>query len=175
MDGLTNSGLTKRMSMERVKLMKVIHSPRFGQLHYEEEQVITFPQGLPGFETFTRYVLLPLDEQDEQPFYFLQSVEEGDLSFLVLNPLRFFPDYEVELSDAVVDKLQIEKPEDVSLFTTVTVRGALEEATTNLKAPLVINVPKRLGKQVVVENKDYLIKQPLFVSHNEQVSVGQKG
>jgi flagellar assembly factor FliW len=154
--------------------MNWIQSAQFGRIEYSDEQVITFPKGLPGFDTYTRFTLFPLSDQEELPFYFLQSVEEGDLGFLVLNPFQFFPDYELKLDDDVVEQLHIEKPEDVLVLTTVTVPDTLQRATTNLKAPLVINVPKRLAKQVVLENRNYLIKQPLFMTE-QQAAQGQKG
>lgn len=142
--------------------MPVIHSARFGPLEYDPQQVITFPKGIPGFETFTQYILLPLDQEQSHPFYILHSVEDGELSFVVLDTLRFFPNYEIKLPDEVVEELQIEKPEDVVILSTVTVRGDWQRATTNLKAPLVINAVKQIGQQVVLEQSEYLIKQPLF-------------
>lgn len=142
--------------------MNVIQSARFGPLEYNPKQVITFPKGLLGFDHFTQYILFPLDGEQRIPFYVLHSVEEGELSFVVLDTLRFFPSYEIKLADEIVDYLQIEKPQDVLILTTVTVQGDWQVATTNLKAPLVINVVKQLGQQVVIDRSEYLIKQPLF-------------
>lgn len=147
--------------------MNVIESSRFGPLEYDSQQVITFPKGLPGFDTFTRYILFPLDQEQNLPFYLLHSVEDGELSFIVLDTLRFFPNYEVNLADEIVAQLQIDKPEDVLILTTVTVRGEWQKATTNLKAPLVINAVKRLGEQVVLDHSPYLIKQPLFKAQGD--------
>lgn len=157
--------------------MNVIHSARFGPLQYDPQQVITFPKGIPGFDTFTQYILLPLDQEQSHPFYILHSVEDGKLSFMVLDTLRFFPSYEIKLADEVVEELQIEKPEDVLILSTVTVRGDWQTATTNLKAPLVINTVKRLGQQVVLDQSEYLIKQPLFEpkENNAHGSRAQEG
>lgn len=142
--------------------MKVIQSTRFGPVEYDPQQVITFPKGLLGFDTFKRYILLPLDREQNVPFYILHSVEEGELSFVVLDTVRFFPGYVIELTDEIVNQMEIEKLDDVLILTTVTVQGDWQTATTNLKAPLVINAAKHLGQQVVIDRSEYLIKQPLF-------------
>ncbi|WP_053360817.1 flagellar assembly protein FliW [Bacillus sp. FJAT-27251] len=149
-----------------------IQTVRFGEMEVDESRLITFEKGIPGFEEDKRYVLLPADEQGETPFFFLQSVERAELSLLLLDSFSFFEGYDVELGDSLIGKLEIEKPEDVLVLTTVTAKGGLKEATTNLKAPIVINHSKRLGMQVVLENKSYMVKQPLFL-HQEKAAIGQ--
>jgi flagellar assembly factor FliW len=143
---------------------------RFGEIEVAEENVISFSKGILGFDDLKRFVLFPADEKQDTPFYFLQSVEEGNLCFFILNTFSFFPEYDIELEDSSVVELEVEKPEDVLVFTIVTVQGNLKEATTNLKAPVIININKRQAKQIVIEKGDYLIKQPLF-SKDEKPSL----
>ena len=64
----------------------------------------------------------------------------------------------------MVERLQLEDPTDAIVLTTVTAKGDISGATTNLKAPLVINNKKQMGMQIVLNNKDYQIKQALFQS-----------
>jgi flagellar assembly factor FliW len=143
---------------------------RFGEIEVTEENVINFSKGILGFDDLKKFALFPADEKQETPFYFLQSVEEGSLCFFLLDTFSFFSEYDIELEDSSVTELGVEKPEDVLVFTIVTVQGDLKEATTNLKAPVIINLNKRLAKQVVIEKGDYLIKQPLF-SKDEKPSL----
>lgn len=150
-----------------------IDSARLGRLEYTEKQVIAFPQGLPGFDTYTRYLLLPLEEKTTPVYFYLQSLEEGDLGFLLIDPFYFFTDYECHLSNEIVETLRIEKEEDVLILTTVTVPGTIERATTNLKAPLVFNMAQRLALQVLLEDTRYLIKQPLFLTKPEAQGKGR--
>lgn len=149
-----------------------IQTVRFGEIEVAESQLITFLKGIPGFDEVKKYVLLPADESGESPFFFLQSAEKAEISFLLLDTFSFFNDYDVKLDDAVIEKLEIDKPEDVIVLTTVTVQGDLQQATTNLKAPLVINHTKLLGTQIVLDNRPYMIKQPLF-KDNQKAAVGQ--
>ena len=139
-----------------------IQTSRFGEIEIADSRVITFEKGIPGFEEYKEYVLLPMDEKEESPFFFLQSIDTTEIEFFLVDPFTFFKDYDVKLEEQMVERLELEEPTDALVLTTVTVKGDIKEATTNLKAPLVINNNKQLGMQIVLDNKNYQIKQPLF-------------
>ncbi|WP_342542738.1 flagellar assembly protein FliW [Paenisporosarcina sp. FSL H8-0542] len=141
-----------------------IQTTRFGEIEVEDSSVITFNKGIPGFEEYMKYVLLPADENEESPFFFLQSIDEEEVNFFLVDPFSFFKEYNINLEEQMVDRLELKDPTDAIVLTTVTATGEIKDATTNLKAPLVINNNRHLGMQIVLDNKDYLIKQPLFQS-----------
>jgi len=147
-----------------------IQTTRFGELEIADSRVITFNKGIPGFEESKKFVLIPADETGETPFYFLQSIDIEELSFFLVDPFTFFKEYDIKLDEQMVERLELESPTDALVLTTVTANVELTDATTNLKAPLVINTNKQLGMQVVLDNKDYLIKQPLFQNSEKAVS-----
>jgi flagellar assembly factor FliW len=155
-----------------------VQTSRFGEIEVQPEQVITFAKRILAFEEYKEFILLPADEKEETSFYFLQSVEDKDVCFFLLDTLSFFPEYDIEIDQTTVNELDIKEPEEVFVSTIITVKGNLQEATTNLKAPLVINVAQKEGKQIVLEQGNYLIKQPLFSqSHaqNAKKTQGKKG
>ncbi|WKA53936.1 flagellar assembly protein FliW [Planococcus shixiaomingii] len=139
-----------------------IQTTQFGELKIADNRIITFEKGIPGFEESKQYILLPADENGESPFFFLQSIDIEELSFFLVDPFSFFKDYDVKLEEKMVERLALEDAADVIVLTTVSVTGEMKDATTNLKAPLVINNMKQLGMQTVLDNKTYQIKQPLF-------------
>ena len=143
-----------------------IQTEQFGEIELTEERAITFNKGIPGFEEVKDYVLIPADAQEESPFFFLQSIEQVEVSFFLVDPFTFFKDYDIKLEEQMVERLQLEEPTDAIVLTTVTVKGDISGATTNLKAPLVINNKKQQGMQIVLNNKDYEIKQALFQTDN---------
>lgn len=149
-----------------------IQSERFGEVEVADSSIITFNKGIPGFEEYKKYALLPADESGETPFFFLQSIEKEVVSFFVVDPFSFFKEYDINLEDQLVERLQLENAADAIVLTTVTVKGEIKDATTNLKAPLIINNNKQLGMQIVLDNKNYQIKQPLF-QHSPKAVVGQ--
>ena len=68
-----------------------IKSTRFGELDVAENDVIHFSQGLPGFPEEYHFALLPQGE--ESPFFFLQSTQDPNLTFLLVDPFAFFAEY----------------------------------------------------------------------------------
>ena len=72
-----------------------IQSTRFGRLNVDDDRVMTFPNGLLGFPSYTRFALIQTGQ--ENYFFWLQSVDEPNLAFVVTDPSLFFKDYEVPI------------------------------------------------------------------------------
>ncbi|QHS23290.1 flagellar assembly protein FliW [Virgibacillus sp. MSP4-1] len=131
----------------------------FGEIDIEKEKVITFENGLPGFQDEQEYTLLNLP--DNQAFQILQSVHTRELAFVLTVPYFIYEDYEFDLDQGTVSQLDIEKPEDVTVYSIVTLHDSLKNSTLNLQAPVVINVKNNRGKQVVLTDTHYKTKHPL--------------
>ncbi|GIP35599.1 flagellar assembly protein FliW [Paenibacillus sp. J2TS4] len=139
--------------------MKITTS-RFGELDIEESSIIYFTQGIPGFEELSKYVLIY--PEDSQPFAYLQSLEWGELAFIVTDPFLFNPQYQFEVTDHQKEELQIKSNEDISVWVIVTVTNRLQEATMNLMAPIIVNAKSKKAKQFVLHNTSYQTKHPLL-------------
>lgn len=137
----------------------LIQTTRFGEIEIEQSQIITFPQGLPGF--MEKKDFIPIEYKEGSPFKFLQSIDEPDLAFVMINPFNIFNDYELDITEQDKDLLEIEKPEDVNVYIIVTVNSGGTDVTVNLQAPLVFNITKGLGKQIILHNSPYPIRYPL--------------
>ncbi|MBO8167956.1 MAG: flagellar assembly protein FliW [Thermoanaerobacteraceae bacterium] len=138
-----------------------LETKRFGKIQVAEEKILHFQNGLLGFEGLSKFVLLDIDENPA--FKWLQSAEDMGLSFLLVDPFLVAKDYSVELDDDLLAELEIERQEDVLVYTIVTVPpSGFKDATTNLVGPLVINWRKNRAKQVVLEDESLAIKYPLF-------------
>ncbi|WP_367643855.1 flagellar assembly protein FliW [Brevibacillus brevis] len=125
-----------------------------------------FEDGIPGFSHLQFFQLL---QEEESPFFIIQSTEEKEVGFWVVDPFSFFPEYEFELSDVAKNALHVDEESQLGVFTIVTLRGN-NEATVNLKAPIVVNLSNRMGRQVILQEDTYSIRQPLF----KQQAVDQK-
>jgi flagellar assembly factor FliW len=154
--------------------MNIVTS-RFGEIEVDSREVITFSKGILGFNGYRKYVLLPADNKENTPFFFLQSIEKEELCFFMLDTLSFFKEYDIEITADTIEALDIEQVEDVHVLTIVTVVSSLKESTTNLKAPVIINMKKKLAMQVVLEKGEYLIRQPLFTQDTKSRSSIDKG
>jgi flagellar assembly factor FliW len=111
---------------------------------------IRFPGGLPGFAGLERFALQQWGDESS-PFSLLRSLEHDDLSFVVVPPSLFFPDYEPEIADEAAAAIGITSPDDAMLLVIVTVRQPVQDSTANLLGPLVINVHDLRGMQAVLE------------------------
>jgi len=138
-----------------------------GEMELEKNNIITFPQAIPGFPDEKEFILVPLDEAEE--FVVLQSIANSQLAFVITNPFRFFKDYDFTLEDLVVELLEIESEKDILVFSILTVQDPFDQTTANLQAPLVINNKKKLAKQVILNHPDYRTKHPLFSKEKHKV------
>ena len=131
-----------------------------GEVEIKESEILTFEGGLPGFPDYKKYILLALDA--DLPLALLQSIEEEQISFVVALPFAFKQDYAFDLSDEDKEDLQIEKEEDVLTYSIVTLQENFVDSTINLLAPVIINVNKKLGKQIVLQDsKAYPLRFPI--------------
>lgn len=136
--------------------MMKISTLLFGEMEIEEESIIDFPLGLPGFPQEQQFVFLKIPDT---PFTSMQSVS-SEVHFLVINPFELFKEYEFEIPDPVIDFLQIEAPETVATWTIVTLKDEIAQSTANMQAPVIVNRQSRRGKQLVLNQ--YQICQPIF-------------
>ena len=140
-----------------------IQSTRFGELDVAENDVIHFSQGLPGFPEEYHFALLPQGE--DSPFFFLQSTQDPNLTFLLVDPFAFFAEYHFEIDDKLVTQLGLSAEHPPMAFCIVNVpQGKMQNMTANLSAPIVINRFARLGRQVVLTDTSYSLRQRLYLA-----------
>ncbi|QAS53705.1 flagellar assembly protein FliW [Halobacillus litoralis] len=137
-----------------------VETKYFGTVEVDAEELISFPHGLPGFESFHSFVLLPVDELGT--YFALQAVDEAGLSLIVTNPYIFYKDYAFDIDE---QELSLEKPNDVAVYNVVTLKDPFEKSTLNLQAPIVMNVRERIAKQVILNDANYQTKHPLTQSN----------
>lgn len=128
----------------------------FGEVEIDENEIITFKQPIFGFEENTRYVFL-FEQGISDHFVWLQSVEEKDLCFILVNPTAVVKDYAPELPEQV--KLMLGEEECVWWLITV-IPEVFQNSTVNLKSPVIVNPSRKCAAQVILED-DLPIRYPL--------------
>jgi len=145
---------------------------RFGALEIPDEHILTFPSGLIGFTEHTRYSLL--GDGRGLGYQWLQSLDDGNLAFVVVEPGLIKPDYHVEIQDDALHEIGFEEGDDVVLLSIVTIPpGEPEKATANLQGPLVINATRNRGKQIIL-NESYPIRHALIPEKAQMKQEDQK-
>jgi len=135
-----------------------VQTSRFGTVQIAEDRVITFPRGLLGFQEQKRYCLL--QPNDDACFFWLQSLENPDLAFVMTDPNLFVPEYAVPIRTEQMEDLRLEKLEDAQVFVIVNKVG--EKLTGNLQGPLVVNTMAKIGEQMVLAEKRWTTRHELM-------------
>jgi flagellar assembly factor FliW len=134
-----------------------IQTTRFGAVDVDPDDVILFPTGMMGLDDCLQWVLLADAQNDALGW--LQSTTHGDVALAVVSPRRFVPDYDVRVPGNELAPLTLTSLEDAHVL--VVVSKTDQGITLNLRAPLVINLRRRLGRQVV-HNVDHAVQHELY-------------
>lgn len=138
----------------------IVKTGRFGQLTVGDDEIIEIPLGVLGFPEYRKYCLV--DPGDDTLILWLQSLENPDIAFPVLEPKIFKPDYAARLSASELRELKLENINQSAVFNILTIPEDVMAMTANMKAPLVINLKQQIAKQVVLQENEYSIKQAMF-------------
>jgi flagellar assembly factor FliW len=131
---------------------------RFGEIEYDPGKTIFFPEGLIGFENLHNFVVIPGPEG--RVLFWVQSVEDPLVAFVLTDPTNFFLDYRVVPDENESTKLGIDSAEDCLNLSVVTVHPD-KSVTVNLQAPILYAPKNCRGLQVILEKSAYEIRTPL--------------
>lgn len=135
----------------------------FGEIDIAEDKIITMDKGMIGFPELVHFALIFDEERDAKEFsiMWLQSMDDGDIAFPVIIPSTIVPDYNPTVSEEIISPLGELTPDNTYLLTTVKVPSQIDKMTSNLKAPIVINMENNKAVQLIVED-DYDVRFPVY-------------
>ncbi len=137
----------------------IIQTKHFGEIDLSEDKIITFENGIMGFENSKKFTLLYDSEKEDRPsISWLQSIDEKELALPVINPFLVKNDYNPIVEDELLRPLGELDDENVAILLVMTIPSDIKKMTANLKAPIIVNSDTRKGCQIIVGNQDYLIK-----------------
>ena len=137
-----------------------IETSRFGEIEIESNKVITFKDGLPGFDDYSQYILIKADEIGIM--YWLQAVDEPEIALCLANSFAVLRDYHPEVTAADIADLETTDPADIIVLTVLVVPEDVEKMTGNLMAPVLINHAKKIGKQLILADDRYSARYSIF-------------
>lgn len=129
---------------------------RFGSVSIEPEDILTFSDGLIGMEDCRRWVLLA--DAGNTALGWLQCLDRAEVALAVVSPRRFIPDYQARVARRDMLPLGLAEPQNAQVLVIVSHHDG--ELTLNLKAPLVIHLADRLGRQIVARD-DHAVRHHL--------------
>ncbi|MGN1083881.1 MAG: flagellar assembly protein FliW [Lachnospiraceae bacterium] len=141
----------------------LVKTRHFGEIDLDENKVITFEDGIIGFEHCKRYTILYNNEEGNgSTISWLQSLDEPQLALPVISPLSVMADYNPIVEDEVLAPLGELTEENIIILLTLSVPSDITKMSANLKAPLIINADTKKGCQIIAENPDYVIKYNIY-------------
>lgn len=138
----------------------VLESFHYGKIVYDKSEIIKFDKGLLGFEDLNNFIVRVIEEN--KSFKLLHSLENNQIAFVVINPFEFKSNYEIDIEEEILARLNIKNESDVMILNTVTLSNDPSKITTNLRAPIVINVLNKMAEQVILKTEEYKIKHSLM-------------
>jgi len=148
-----------------------IRTTRFGSIEVDESTLIRMERGLLGFDEEKEFCLLKHGEGNG--FAWLQSTSDPELAFVTIDPMDFFEDYEVEISDSDADRLDLTSEQDAMVLTIVTIDKDAQRITANLAAPIIVNSKNLLAAQVVLQDERYPVRHPLIGRQERKPAVAK--
>ena len=137
-----------------------VKTTRFGELELNPSDIITFHDGLLGFDQLKKYFVV--DPGDSTLILWLQAVEDEKVAFPIIEPKIFKPDYIAKLLPADLNGLELESLNNAKLYSILTIPTNVVEMNANLKAPIVINSAKKVGKQIVLADSKLSVKHEMY-------------
>jgi len=129
-----------------------INTTRFGLVNFEVDDILLFPHGLIGFEDCRHWVLL--GDAENETLGWLQCVPRPEVALPVVSPRRFVPEYQVRVTRGQLAPLELSQFDQAFVLTVISQNHA--DLTVNLKAPLVVNLNRRIGRQVITTDEQPL-------------------
>lgn len=123
----------------------LLETSRFGPVDVEVEDILHFPDGLIGFEDQRHWVLLGDDHNESLGW--LQNLKQAEIALPVISPRRLASDYQVRIVRSQIQPLELEQFDQA--FVLNVINRHEDKFTVNLKAPVIINLDRRLGRQVL--------------------------
>lgn len=136
-----------------------VQTKAMGTIEVAKERIITIPSGLFGFEEYTDFALM---DSEYQPLIWLQSLQDKNLAFLLIDPFLICAEYEVDVDDKSLAKIGITNPADVIVFAIVTVPQDGSPVTANLQGPLIMNKKTRQCIQAILNDPKWTTKHNIL-------------
>jgi len=143
----------------------VFQNAKFGEVSVKTQDILEFPDGIPGFERFKRFGLVTIEEED--PFIRLLSIEEPRLGFVLVNPMLIWPEYNPEIGAEDLQGLDFTDADEMAVYCIVTLSAVPTEVTVNLKGPIFVNLRTMKARQMILMDENYQTKHSILATSQD--------
>lgn len=122
----------------------------------EQGASMFFPEGIIGFNEHKEFSIMR--NKSKEPFIWLESCQDSNLSFIIINPKEFKQGYDPILSPVDKTALKINDLSECLIYALVCVPKDSDEISANLLAPIIINKNCNIGRQVILHDQDFSVQ-----------------
>jgi flagellar assembly factor FliW len=140
----------------------MLETKAFGRIEVTTQDIFIFPDGLIGFQGLHEFALL--DDGDESPFKWLQSTENSSLAFILMEPELFLNEkYTPAIAHAELEIVKAASLAECLVYAIITIPADNpEKMTANLQGPVLLNISKKIGRQVISNNDDHPVRYSIL-------------
>ena len=145
-----------------------VNTSRFGELAVNGNDIITFEEGLLGFENLRKFFVV--DPGDSTLILWLQSIEDSHIAFPIIEPKIFKPDYVAILMPSDMKPLELNSIAEAKVYTILTIPSDISQMSANLKAPIIINKATSKAKQIVLQDNKLTVRHAMYLDLKRYIS-----
>ncbi len=147
--------------MQKEETSMIVKTMQFGEIEVDEDKILNFPDGIIGFSDCKHFILV--SEEELEPFQWLLCIDEGneEIGFPLLPPFVFVQDYLKYLPKDIQAEFKKGDECPVNVFGVITIKGSNGSMTINLRGPIIIDVEKKEGKQIILTSESIPVDFPL--------------
>lgn len=142
----------------------ILKTRNYGDISPAEDDIIKFTEGMYGFEKYEKYVILK--DKPEDDIMYLQSIDNENLSFVLIDPFVIINKYNPSVNDDDLKELKVKNESGLRFLLVAIITKDIQNSVVNLKSPIAINPELKIAKQVILENLEYPLRYPVF--NNEE-------
>lgn len=150
-----------------------LQTKSFGILEYDPQSIIHIQEGMLGFARLKDYLLI--ENAETEPFKILQSLDDPYVAFPVVDPHLLEPSYHCDVTVEDMGSLALGELSEAIILAVTVIPEDPAQSTVNLKAPLLINQRKMIGKQVILAESRYGTMQLLMSPPDQHPEEADKG
>lgn len=152
----------------------IVKTSHFGEMEVADDKIFTATVPIPGFPESMRYFIVERDKI--KPFKWFQSLDDGELTFVVVEPNIFFHDYDPRFGAFDLKEIGVSRPEDLLIMAIVVLPDDLSKMTANLRGPLIMNRKTLSFKQVFIETDRWTVRESIVegIKRKELAAIEQQ-
>lgn len=136
-----------------------------------ENEIITFKDPIGTNNNLAKFIII--EGKNDSLILWLQSLENSSYALPILEPTFFYPEYPIRLLPLELQSLDLKSLSEANVYCVITAsKGAIQNMTANLKAPIVINRETNIARQIALQDNKLELEYPAYEGFKKHGKTG---